>query len=297
MRKSPCYNCLGKTAAIAAASVRENDPKSGRNAYKATSVRENSSKPGRGRLDGAVFFNGKGKNLIFVIQRLLNDMKKLILTIALCGMGVLAFAQEAVRFHPEFSFRDFRAEYGVYTAAGVKNAPLNRTFTLSYTANFWGPMAYKAGVQGMFPGFDYGMHVGMPLAIAYRPGIRSLGNSLLTAAEMSISDTVLNGYYGTTDRIGSDILANFIMALFRRSEYYVGLTPGLYSGTFNGLTADEYGQFSLTLDVGLVLSIPIWHFSLNIHPAYHYGLAGYPIQAGDLRRSMFSIAGGIGWLF
>lgn len=223
-------------------------------------------------------------------------MKKLILTIALCGLSVLALAQEVVRFRPEFSFRDIRVEYGAYFATG-RNAPSNRMVTLSYTANFWGPMAYKAGVQGMFPGFDYGTHLSLPLAVAYRPGIRSIGNSLITAAEMSISDTVLNGYYGTTDRIGTDILTNFIMALFRRSEYYVGLTPGLYSGTFNGLPADEYGQFSLTLDVGLVLSLPIWHFSLNIHPAFHYGLAGFPIQAGNLRRTFFSIAGGIGWLF
>lgn len=223
-------------------------------------------------------------------------MKKLILTLALCGICVMALAQEVVRFRPEFSSRDFRVEYGAYFPTGIK-APSNRIVTLSYTSNFWGPMAYKAGVQGMFPGFDYGMQVGLPLALAYRPGIRSLGNSLITAAEMSINDTILNGYYGTTDRIGSDILIDFIMALFRRSEYYVGLTPGLYSGTFNGLEADEYGQFSLTLDVGLVLSLPIWHFSLNVHPAFHYGLAGSPIQAGNLRRTFFSIAGGIGWLF
>lgn len=223
-------------------------------------------------------------------------MKKIVMVIALCGISLLSMAQQAVRFRSEYSTRDVRAEYGIFAATG-KDAPVNRAATLLYTANFWGPMAYKAGVQAQFPGFDYQYHLGVPLALAYRPGIQSMESSLLTAAEMSIYDTVRNGYYGTTDRIGEDILTDFILAFFRRSEYYVGLTPGVYSGAFSGFPEDEYGQFTLTLDVGFVLSIPIWHFSLNVHPAYHYGLAGYPIQAGVYRRSFFSLAGGIGWLF
>ena len=45
----------------------------------------------------------------------------------------------------------------------------------------------------------------------------------VAAAEMSVIDIIRDGFEGRTDEIGSDILANFILALFRRIEFHGGL--------------------------------------------------------------------------
>ncbi len=214
-------------------------------------------------------------------------MKKTLLLAALLVAGFLsAHAQQVVRFNPEYSSRDIRIDAGLLLL--MENEGWDATLVQAhYTQNFLGPLAYRAGIQAFQLSGESGFNIGVPLAIAYRPGVRSLGSSLVSAAEMSVFDAVWYGASGRADAIGTSILANFLTAIFRRSEYFAGFTPGI----------DHTGRFSLTADLGFVLSIPIRRVGINITPAYHHVLTGNYDLADTRRRSLFSITAGISYLF
>ena len=216
--------------------------------------------------------------------------KIILVLLALLFTGALRAQVQQVKFNPTYSIQDIRAEYGrIFQSAGYNwSAPYMQ---VAFTRQFWGPLAYKLGGQLILgredmDGFNY--MFGVPVALAYRPGSRSFASSVSSAAGMSIFDAVWYGMVGRPENIGRSILLNFVMALFRRSEYFVGLTPGYYPG----------GHFVLTADAGLTLSIPIWRLGLNITPTYHYAIKPFTFEENDTPiRSLFSITGGITYLF
>ena len=223
-------------------------------------------------------------------------MKKLLATLVFLGLAVYGHAQ---MFHPEYSTRDIRAEYGLCFPVGMPTVEKSQSVTVLYTAQFWRSLAYKGGVQAGWKVWDYDSFIGVPIALAYRPGIASWKDALGNAVEMSVWDTVRNGATGRPDRIGSAILSDLVFALFRRLEYCVGITPGYYAGAFTGDPAEqtEGNRFSLTADVSMVFSMPIWHFSINVTPAYHYCFTQNAIYHNAPQRHYFSISAGLGWLF
>ncbi|MBR1570687.1 MAG: hypothetical protein IJ651_08160 [Bacteroidales bacterium] len=181
------------------------------------------------------------------------------------------------RFNPEYSIQDLRAEYGFYTP--IKGSgPSQWMLSALYTRQFYGRLAFRTGVQLVGEG-----GAGIPLALVWRPGTVSMGTSLVNAAEMAVYDVVRGGYYGDMSGVGRNILYDFLLALFRRSEYFLGLTPAWYGG-----------KPAVTGDVGLVLSIPIWRIGLNITPVYHYSFTSVDEETS---RHFFSMTGGISFLF
>ena len=231
-------------------------------------------------------------------------MKKIIaISLVLIGLSHTAFSQEntvpRARFNANNSVTDIRLDAGAYFGTGIgrslEGAPL---VSFTYQHFFFGRLAYRAGLQYAHEAAGYGFLAAAPVGIAFRPGTISMGQSLTRAAEMSVYDVVRDGYYGRTDRMGSDILANLLLALFRRTEYFITLSPGMFGGDF--LDSSEYlpgNRFSLTADAGFVLCIPIWRIGINITPSYHYSITKNVFYNDRPVRSFFSITGGLSYLF
>lgn len=225
-------------------------------------------------------------------------MKKAILFFFLVLSLPLAAQAQAQKqpFDPSYFSQNLRFDAGVYVATGTGSADAGMT-QLTYTKAFWGPLAWRAGVLTAGDGLGFDGYAGMPLSLSYCPGTVSFGERLIYAAEASIFDVIMDAITGNTDRIGEDILANFIMVLFRRTEFYAGLTPGFYYGP-RALDNPDGNRFSLTADAGVVLSIPIRRLSIDITPAYHYSITkNVWTDIGGLHRHFFSVSAGLSWLF
>ena len=122
----------------------------------------------------------------------------------------------------------------------------------------------------------------------------------------------------------------FLLSIFRRAEVFAGVTPGYLFGDGSiGRRLEGYSmdgtryesdegillnrRFMLTADAGFNLSIPIWRFSLDLSPAFHYLKSPTTSRIPTVHRPArttapwapfrclvhwyFSISGGISWLF
>jgi hypothetical protein len=106
-----------------------------------------------------------------------------------------------------------------------------------------------------------------------------------------VEDVVWDGITGQgSDQMARDVVANFLFIVFRRFEGFVGVTPGYVFGNHSTPGTTLYGasdgeqtvsaiyeegirlnrRFTLTADAGLTLSVPLWRFSLDVTPAFHY---------------------------
>ena len=224
-------------------------------------------------------------------------MKRIIIPSLLLISVLLPAAAQKKVFRAEYSYRDYRLDAGLYATIGNESVSVP-VFSFIYTENFWEGAAYKAGLQ-VAPGLlDYGTLAGVPVAIAWRPGVYPLKYSLINAAEDSVYDTVWNGIYGRTDEIVSDIAMNLLLSLIRRVEFYAGLTPGIFIGQYTGTDGTPGSRISLTADAGIVWSIPVWHLSPNITWAYHYAIIPNAYNVDGLpQRHFFSVSAGLGYLF
>lgn len=216
----------------------------------------------------------------------------LLLTAAFVARGQEPPVQ--FRFNPEFSTQDIRLEVGSLIApnGGAGDAYLLRGF---YTTQFWKQLAYRLG--GQLSIGDLGGGIGFPCGIALRPGVVSWRQSLTTAAEMAVFDSVWLGYHGygyRAEDIGYNFFMRLLLSLFRRTEYHVGLTPAVFLDQDWEMNVPSRVHFLLTADAGIVLSIPIWRLCLNVSPTYHFAL----INTGtNPARHLFSITGGVSYLF
>ena len=93
-------------------------------------------------------------------------------------------------------------------------------------------------------------------------------------------------------------IASFMMNLFDRLEFHVGLTPRYVAGKsreiypsyhYSGLGywektwTEKPSSFSLSADAGFDISFRIWRFDLKLMPAFHYNITNnyrYHIQEG-----------------
>lgn len=226
-------------------------------------------------------------------------MKKILLIVVSLALPLSAAAQQRDGiFLAEYSTKDVVVSYNWLFPIrnDERQTPVRQGFSVGYTANFWRNIAWKAGVQvSEFYSYKYG--AGLPLGLAWRPGVRSWEDSIAFGVEHTVSNVVLDGSAGQTDRLKEDLITGLIGVLFRRTEFFVGITPGYCFGPYAFADSEDPRRFYLFGDVGMIVSVPIWHLTLNIPLAYHYNFMhndrGY---AGDFYH-YFSVGVGLGWLF
>lgn len=224
-------------------------------------------------------------------------MKKFFVIVLLAiGLPLAARAQGITtrEFDPGDFTQNLRFEAGIYGNTGVNDVA--GMFQLTYTRNFWGPFAWRGGLLAAGDGLGYDGYAGIPLSLSYCPGTMSFRDRLILAAEESIFDIIMDVITGDTDRIGEDILINLVAVLFRRTEFFAGVTPGWWYGPKADYNLG-HPRFSTTLDAGMVLSIPIRRLSIDIMPTYHYSLGRNIVTEDGPMRHFFSIGFGLSWIF
>lgn len=225
------------------------------------------------------------------------NCKRILCTLALfSGLLLTCFAQEAqpkkAKFDANRSMENIRADYGLYSYLLPEEQPSinSRLLEVTYTRRFWRHLGYRVGAMISPNAGGYSFLAGVPVALDFCPGTMSFGESVGYAAGMSVADAVVDGLSGHPEDIGSDILGNLLLVVFRRVEFYGGVTPAWLRG------AEK--PFACTADLGLVVTIPIWRFGLNFTPAYHYALTQNVFDAnGKPVRSIMTLTGGISYLF
>ena len=259
-------------------------------------------------------------------------MKRSILSLTiLLLVSSFASAQEKVRFNPDRTWNALRAEYGYLTPIDSDLAFGDAFLSLSYTRRFSGHWCWRAGVQYQLENTSIQDGIGLPVAAVFRTGTYGFDGSLRSAAKNSAAQVVWDGVAGyEPEQMARDVLANFLLILFRRAEAFAGLTPGYVFGnesvsrhsavSYPPATASYRDEgirinhrFFLTADAGFTLSIPLWRFSLDLTPSVHYLLANSfseyrqdidplterPVGTPSLKpvRWQFSLSGGLSWLF
>lgn len=220
--------------------------------------------------------------------------KRHIPLILLTGFLFLTIPMKAQKpgFNPDLSWNTIRAEYGALIPLGPVPKSSTGVFSLSYTRRYSGHWGWRGGVQ--YAPFDaYAEnYMGLPLAVVFRSSTNSFDGRLQRAFDDSLEDASRNAsvYRGDAygkDRTEKDIVANMLSVFLRRTEIFAGITPGYLWG--------EESRFSLTADAGITLSIPLWRFSLDFTPAFHYlftdSIGEHPTPW------LFSVSGGLSFLF
>ena len=186
----------------------------------------------------------------------------------------------------------------IFATVGV-NVPMYKNMESDVVVGLHYGHYYPNGV-GFRTGFQYTPSVvdidnsfGVPLAITFRTGSRTISSKLNSAAN-SISRTQL---YDKGDALKYG-LTTFLMNLFDRLEFHAGLTPGYVAGKSREMYpsyhdsgmgywektwTEKPSSFSLSADAGLDISFRIWRFDLKLMPTFHYNITNnyrYHIQEG-----------------
>lgn len=231
------------------------------------------------------------------ICKLFRDAMAVAVALLLGAEMQPAQAQQSVRFNADYAIRDVRVDYGVCGAV-KNNFVASDLFQVSYSQLFWRRFAWKAGAVFVTNPGGFQSLVGAPIGLAYRTFTIPVENALGYAVEESVYDAVTDAVWGYSDRIGGHILANLLWALVRRSEFFIGVTPCCYLGVPSiADNVQTFSRFALTGDLGFSLSIPIWRFSINFTPAYHYSfIRNYEVD-GITPRHLITFTAGLGFLF
>lgn len=253
-------------------------------------------------------------------------MKRLLLPLVTSlAAFTLASAQEKPRFNPDLTWNTIRAEYGMLVPISPgKPVKSGESLSLSYTRRFTRHWGWRTGFQYATDYESFEDHFGLPVTMVYRSGTYGFKESVRTAALGAASGAVWDGLAGyDSEDIASRALRNFLFFLFRRAEGFAGITPGYVSGSgtaqpmSSGIDYEEgvrlNSRFTLTADAGFTLSIPVWRFSLDLTPAFHYLITnnfseyrqsidpatGSPVCQPSLKplRWQFSLTGGLSFLF
>ena len=259
-------------------------------------------------------------------------MKNTLLFITLLFLAILPVsAQRKERFNPDLSWNTLRAAYGVRIPMGSDLAPDGDAFSVSYTRRFSNHWGWRTGFEFLPENISVSDCAGLPAAIVYRTYTVGFKTGVQNAVLNSAADVVWDGVMGYgAEQMRQDVLANFLFILFRRAEFFAGVTPGYIFGE-GTIPGSVYGitdgtrttpyvetiqlnrRFSLSADAGATLSIPLWRFSLDITPAFHYlitnnfseyhqeidATTGSPIGSPVLKplRWQFSLDFGLSFLF
>lgn len=252
-------------------------------------------------------------------------MRRFLLAATLFLVTLSAFAQQKPRFNPDLTWNTLRAEYGMLVPISPgKPVESGESLSLSYTRRFTRHWGWRTGFQYATDYESFDDHFGLPVAVVFRSGTYGFKESVRMAARATASGAVwdgLNGY--DSEDIASHALENFLFFLFRRAEGFAGITPGYLSGSRTTQFVSSWidyeegvrlnSRFTLTADAGFTLSIPVWRFSLDVTPAFHYLITnsfseyrqsidpttGTSVGSPVLKplRWQFSITGGLSFLF
>lgn len=256
-------------------------------------------------------------------------MKRIFLWLAVSILTAsLSSAQEIKpRFNPDLTYNTLRAEYGMLIPISPGNpVKSGELLSLSYTRRFSRHWGWRTGIQYATDYETFADHFGIPVSVVFRSGTYGFKESVQTAVNSTASGIVWDGLTGyDSGDIASRALGNFLFFLFRRGEGFAGVTPGyLFGDEKTGWLSYSSGidhqaglllnsRFTLTADAGFTLSIPIWRFSLDISPAFHYLVTnnfseyhqaidpqtGNPVGQPSLKplRWQFSLGFGLSYLF
>jgi hypothetical protein len=218
-------------------------------------------------------------------------MRRFLPAAALFLVTLSAFAQQKPRFNPDLTWNTLRAEYGILIPFETSVADQSTFLSLTYTHRFSRHWGWRAGAQYAPEHTDIRNYVGVPLAAVFRSGTYGFRERTQDAVVNSVEDVVWDGITGQgSDQMARDVVANFLFIVFRRFEGFVGVTPGYVFGNHSTPGTTLYGasdgeqtvsaiyeegirlnrRFTLTADAGLTLSVPLWRFSLDVTPAFHY---------------------------
>lgn len=254
-----------------------------------------------------------------------------VLLAALAAAAVSANAQEKPRFNPDLSWNAVRAEYGYWTPMDSRMSSGDAFLSLNYTRRYSRHWGWRVGLMYQTENTSVQDGIGLPVAAVLRSGTESWGETMARGAESAASQLVHDAWmdYDVKESFGRGI-GVFLLSIFRRAEVFAGVTPGYVFGDGSiGRRLEGYSmdgtryesdegillnqRFMLTADAGFNLSIPIWRFSLDLSPAFHYlvtnnfsefqqsidPLTDRPVGAPSEKpvHWYFSISGGISWLF
>ena len=208
------------------------------------------------------------------------NMKKHILFLMLCiWSGITVSAQDTRQYFQEIRF-----------GAGIRR-PVRQTsgwgsseiLSLSYAHYNQSGIGIRTGVEFMPENMDVDSYFGVPVALSFRTRTYSVKESVMIGLESAAYGAVRDAYYGHEPSVSS-VLGDFLLGLFNKMDFYVGLTPGYIAGTndtrhrsYSGDWITEgkmevLNRFSLTADAGFSMSVRIWRFNLGFVPAVHYYL-------------------------
>ena len=202
-----------------------------------------------------------------------------------------------IPFNPDYSYQDVRVEFGLFGSIGREAGDDTHFIQASFSRMFWNRLSWKAGFQYKDAGADYASMVGIPLGLSYRTGTLTFSEALEYSARNAAYDSVRRTVGGNLDGLGRDLLADLLLILFRRSELFIGLTPGYYMGDRLFADGTPGSRFHLSVDAGVVLSIPIRRVAINVSPGYHYLFTEELNRQRQPVRNHFSISFGLACLF
>ena len=222
--------------------------------------------------------------------------RKLFVCLLLFASALTAVHAQQAKFRADDSTKDIRVGAGL--AFNVSDSDLawkSPSFQMIYTRNFWSRLAYRVGIEYAPATDTYKALYAVPIGLSYRPYSEPLGRQMTRAAGNSILDVIGDSASGRSNEIGSDVLANLVVALFRRTEYFAGITPSYFSD----------GELFATADLGLSFTLPIWHIGIYVSPVYHYLLKDpFLVSNGTVSvapfehtRSVISVTAGLSYLF
>ena len=260
-------------------------------------------------------------------------MKRILvwLIVSFLAAGLSSAQEKKPRFNPDLTWNTVRAACGVRMPMTSDQAPDGGFFSLGYTRRFANHWGWRTGFEYLPENTSVSDCVGLPVSIVYRTYTVGFKAGVQSALLNLAADVVWDGVMGYgAEEMKRDVVANFLFILFRRAEFFAGLTPGYifgessFPGSVHGATdgtqATAYlktiqlnRRLSLSANAGATFSIPIWRFSLDLTPAFHYLVTnnfseykqqidpadGAPIGSPVLKplRWQFSIGFGLSYLF
>lgn len=227
-------------------------------------------------------------------------MKILPVIAALLVTGALtlhAQNEPKPKFNPNYAMQSLSAEYGVM-ASFNGGAMDSQYFQLTYSHKFWRHFSYRTGAMAVPRPGGFELLAGIPLGLSFSTGTASFEDAASYALHQSIYDVVAGTIWGDYGGISHNLVENLLLLLFRRFDFFVGITPGYYFGkpsTASNITI--HNRYSLWVDAGMTLSIPIWRFTLNLSPVFHYACINNCEMDNQPTRTVMSFSGGISYLF
>ena len=154
----------------------------------------------------------------------------------------------------------------------------------NYGQFFLNGVGFRAGMQWSPSVADVDHAFGVPLSVVWRTPSRTTPDRFTSGMTGAVSYGSLYAHPSV-----GNVLASFLMNLFRDMEFFAGITPGYVAGSSSFPSESSWGwskeywrkswtektrAVSLALDAGLCFNYSIWRFDIRLMPSFHYNLTG-----------------------